>query len=102
MQDKNVEINWATVELKWYGPLPSVANVEQIIKDDCATNLKGLEKVSELIFHTVFLSDTHDIDNVFCWGAENDECLHCEYIPLPKWVAMNEIELFDDVKPDDF
>lgn len=84
------EIDWTTVELKWYGEKPPHAHIDQRVREDCAVNLTGLAAVDQLIFHNIPLEDDWDKHLVTVWGVEGDlNVLHCEYSPSPKWVTLD-------------
>ena len=78
-------------------PVDEIINIEKIVKEDIEINLSSIDKPSELIFHTVFLSHTENYKEepiVLVWGEEDDdENYHCEYIKDPEWKSLKS---FDD------
>lgn len=46
---------------------------------------EDLDKISDLVFHLVFLTDDYDGPNVIVWGVEGDDAYHCEYAPTMGW-----------------
>jgi hypothetical protein len=77
------------IRLKWHGALPDT-NMDELgltVIQDIQSGLWGLERPSELIFHTVFLSKSYDGPCVTVWGVEgDDEQFHCEYQEDPEFV----------------
>lgn len=84
-EDKEPVINWHKVKLVWHSDVPNILNYEQLIIEDCKHSLRGLNRVSELIFHHIFLGDNMDSDVVFAWGEEDNENLHCDFMPVVIW-----------------
>jgi len=83
------EINWDNVTIVWHDEPPSIENINQIVLEDCAKNLKNMKSISDIIFHNVFLKD----DNVVnVWAHDEDENLHCEFIPLVDWSGDDDEE----------
>lgn len=91
------EIDWSKIKLHWYGKPPAIDNYEQLVLKDCEENLCGLGRVSDLVFHTICLSNSYEYDIITVWGEESDEILYCEYEPKPKWVTLKESEKKRDV-----
>ncbi len=88
------EIDWFQVEIIWHGDIPDLPNINDIVRLDCSKNLDGLEKVGDLIFHTIFLLDSQDREIVIAWGeGDEDSNLHCEYHPFANWQSLENIEL---------
>lgn len=85
------KINWKTVLIQWHDEAPEINNIEQTVRDDCEKNLKSLNKVSDLIFHHVFLGKSHFNDVINVWGEDDDETLHCEYV-----AEVSQIDIDDD------
>jgi len=81
-------INWHEVKIVWHSDVPNIPNYEQAIIEDCERSLWGLDRVSELIFHHIFLGPNMDNDVVIAWGEEDNEDLHCEFLPSVIWANM--------------
>jgi hypothetical protein len=82
------------IKLKWHGEIPeNVLEVEHIVQQDLVTIHEDLDgECSELIFHHVFLGDTHSGPLVFVWGEPGDnDNYHCEYDPAPEWTSVADI-----------
>lgn len=86
------KIDWNKVTLKWYGKPPAIENYESIVREDCALSLTSLDKVSDLTFHTIFLSNNYEYDIITVWGEEGSEILYCEYEPKPTWISLKDWE----------
>jgi hypothetical protein len=92
-------------KLKWHGDLPvDILEADRIVRNDIEQSLWGLEKPSELIFHTVFMGDGDDINNepiVLVWGEPgDDEQFHCQYHPDAEWTTFDEDENQVDIEDD--
>ena len=81
-------IDWVNVKIVWHSDVPDTPNVEQIILEDCERSLWGLDNVSTLIFHTVFLGKDMKNNVVTAWGELGDEHLHCEFESNPIWTSI--------------
>ena len=81
-------IDWPNVKIVWHSDVPDTPNVEQIILEDCERSLWGLDNVSTLIFHTVFLGKDMKNNVVTAWGELVDEHLHCEFESNPIWTSI--------------
>lgn len=82
-----------TINLKWHGPMPNrdLEELEHVVKEDIERSLKGLKKPGDLIFHTVFVGETMDDENVIVWGEEDDpDTFHCEYAEKAEWVSFDK------------
>jgi hypothetical protein len=90
--DNDEKIIWSNVKLQWHTDLPPYENIDSIIQKYCAKSLSGLEKVSELIFHTIFLSESLDEHVVIVWGELDSEDLHCDYQSQAKWESLLDID----------
>jgi hypothetical protein len=64
------DIDWSSVKIVWHCEVPDIANLHQLIIEDCEKSLWGLDKVSDLIFHHVFLGNDMDHNVVTAWGEE--------------------------------
>lgn len=86
--------NDTMVTLVWHGDLPTDRNMDELeltVIKDLQSSLWGLERPSELIFHTVLLGKGMGDDAVSVWGEdEDDEHFHCEFISQGKWVSIGE------------
>lgn len=92
------DIDWSKVTLQWHGKPPDIENYEQLVLTDCESSLWGLSRVSELIFHTIFLSNNYEYDIITVWGEPQDiNILHCEYEPKPKWLSLKEMKNKTDI-----
>lgn len=88
------EIDWFQVEIIWHGPVPTLPNINDLVRLDCTKNLNGLECVGDLLFHTIFLTNSQDKEIVIAWGeGEDDNNLHCEYHPIANWQSLADIDL---------
>lgn len=86
------------ITLKWHGELPDLDffELELVILQDIKQSLGGLEKPSDLVFHTVFLGSTHDGPTVMVWGEPDDnKHYHCQYYSKTEWNTLNEEETDD-------
>lgn len=83
-----MEIDWSKVKIVWHGDMPNYPDVEKLIREDCEQGLHSLSKVSSLVFHHIFLSDSYEKDVITVWGEEDNEDLHCEYSPDVSWEPM--------------
>jgi hypothetical protein len=84
-------IDWSKVTLHWYGTKPTIDNYEELVLKDCESNLKGLEEVSELVFHIIPLSKSYEYDIITVWGERGSEnILYCEYESKPSWITLSE------------
>ena len=87
------EIDWFQIEIIWHGDIPNLPNVNDLVRLDCSRNLQGLEKVGELMFHTIFLGDSMEKEIVMAWGqGAEDNNLHCEYYPTVDWVSIKSAD----------
>jgi hypothetical protein len=86
------EINWDNVTIVWHDEMPAIDNIEHIVLEDCKKSLWGLGRVSDLVFHLVFLSKNHDSNVVNVWGEEDNEDLHCEYVAEVDWSGEDDVE----------
>ena len=81
------------ITLKWHGVLPPgiLEEVEWSVREDIKQNLTGLKKPGDLIFHTVFLGETMDDENVTVWGEVGDpDTFHCEWAEKAEWVSFDK------------
>lgn len=85
-------IEWSKIKLVWYGNRPSIEGYEDIVLKDCEENLWGLDRISDLTFHTIYLSKNYEYDIITVWGEESSDFLHCEYEPKPKWITLKEMQ----------
>jgi hypothetical protein len=85
-EDSNID--WSTTKIVWHSKVPDIADVEQQIREDCIQSLWGLDKVSELVFHHIFLGKDMEHDVVFAWGEEDNEDLHCDFMPTVSWTNL--------------
>lgn len=76
------------IELAWDGDAPS-AEVQAKVVTDIRTRLGGLYKPSDLIFHTVWLTDDDEGPSVFVYGKEGSDKFHCDYLPVTEWSEGN-------------
>ena len=86
------DINWDNVKIVWHSPVPDIHNIEQLIREDCTQSLRGLGKVSDLIFHHVFLGKDMDTDVVCVWGEDGTEDLQCEFRSSVTWHSLKELD----------
>lgn len=86
--------------LVWHGDLPTDRNMDELelfVIKDLQSSIWGLERPSELIFHTVLLDKSMSGEVVSVWGQEgDDDHFHCEFIAQGEWVSVGEAE-DDDV-----
>ena len=77
------DIRWQDnkIHLTWHGATPpNILDIEQIVMEDLPESLWGLDCPSDLIFHTVFLSNNMDGEHVIVWGLLDDEInFHCQW-----------------------
>ena len=79
-------------ELVWHGDYPQ-AIVERVRQDIAESLDDHLERASNLVFHTVFLSEDYGSGPaVIVWGKNRDKRLHCEYHAQSEWVSLGETE----------
>lgn len=76
-------------EIVWHGAYHDGMN--EVVRDDILKSLTRLKKPSDLITHTIFLSDDMDGPSVSVWGEEGDDRFHAEYIDQTKWESLSEI-----------
>ena len=86
------KINWDEVTITWHDEAPEIDNIEQLVREDCKKSLWGLNRVSDLVFHHVFLGKSYEEDVVNVWGQDEDEELHCEYVAELVWGGIDEDE----------
>ena len=69
------------INLVWHGVQPvNLPEVQDLVKQDMISCLSGLQKPSDLIFHTVFLSNNLDGEHVIIWGVSDDNMyFHCQW-----------------------
>lgn len=78
-------------ELVWKGEQPSGELIAQV-RANLAHELRNMSHASNLVHHTVFLSDDlEDGPVVFVHGRANDLRLYCEYVAKPEWVTLDEV-----------
>ncbi len=83
------------VTLKWHGPRPpgDPDAMDLRVIQDLLRNVDCTDKPSDLITHTVFLSDDHRGPAVAVWGQpSDDERFHCEYHEITQWMSLIDIE----------
>lgn len=86
------------IKLKWHGDLPeNILEIEHLVQQDLVKINSDLEgQCGELIFHHVFLAESHDGPLVFVWGEDGDnEYYHCKYDPEPKWESFDSEKSLD-------
>jgi hypothetical protein len=72
------------VSMEWVGLTPdNLDAVEQQIQKEIAE--MQLINVMDLMFHTVFLSDSLEGPTVFVYPSHDGETLLCEYSPVTEW-----------------
>lgn len=49
---------------------------------------KDLEKAEDLIFHTIFIGDSHDGPIVMAYGKTNDPNVYLDYMPEMEWIKL--------------
>lgn len=83
--------NAKVIKLKWIDGYPGPA-IEDHVRQNIAEKLSGMEKPSDLITHTVFLSENHGGPCVSVWGEEGvDDCLWCQYLEDSLWIQRETI-----------
>lgn len=91
-------IDWSKIIFHWYGNPPNIDNYEDVVRKDCEDNLWGLDRVSDLAFHTICLSNSYEYDIITVWGEIGSEnTLYCEYEPKPKWITLKEMQKKTDI-----
>jgi hypothetical protein len=86
------DIDWSQVKLVWHCEVPDIPNLHQLVIKDCEKCLWGLDKVSDLVFHHVFLGEDMEHDVITVWGEEDNEDLHCEYHADVRWASIDSEE----------
>jgi hypothetical protein len=85
--------NFEQIKLVWVDSKPPI-DIEQIeleVRNDIERSLKGLKKPSDLKFHTVFLGETIDDQNISVWGVPNDdETFYCTWYETAEWGSLDE------------
>lgn len=76
-------------EVVWHDTPP--LGVDEIVRRDILKELTGLKVPSNLVTHTVFLSDDMDGPCVSVWG-EGDDRFHAEYLEKAEWVTLSELD----------
>jgi hypothetical protein len=83
------------INLKWHGEIPdNILELDHLVKQDLVGIHDDLDgECGELIFHHVFVGETHDGPLVFVWGESGDnDQYHCEYDSNPKWESINSLD----------
>ena len=86
------DIDWSKVKLHWFKRPNHIENYEELVRKDCEQSLWGLSRVSDLTFHTIYLSNSFEYDIIIVWGEDSDEILYCDYDPKPTWITLKELE----------
>ena len=88
------------IKLKWHEEIPdNILELEHLVLQDLVSLHDDLEKnPSNLIFHTVLVTENLDGPIVHVWGeADDDVHYHCKYVPDPFWESFSEKDLKDSV-----
>jgi hypothetical protein len=83
------------VTLMWHGSRPpgDPDEMDLLVIQDLLRNVYCIDKASDLITHTVFLSDANDGPSVLVWGEDGDDTqFHCEYHEVTRWISLKDIE----------
>lgn len=83
-------IDWSTITLEWFNKPLHISNYDDLVRKDCEENLERLSRVSDLTFHTIYLSNNFEYDIITVWGNESDSILYCDYEPKPPWVSLKD------------
>lgn len=79
----------------WIQPPTSKLNKQQeeFLEREIARISDELEKASDLVFHTVFLTDDENGANVMVDGRDGvDDTLFLTYYETTEWVTLDEME----------
>jgi len=82
---------WTT---EWTHPTPELnKQQEELLEKEVAYISDELDKASDLIFHTVFLTEDMSGAIVIVDGREGyDDTLFLTYYEKPNWVTLDEME----------
>lgn len=84
-------IDWSTITLHWYNKPDHISDYDDLVRKDCEESLRNLNKVSDLTFHVIPLSNSSfEYDIIIVWAEESDDILYCDYEPKPEWVSLKD------------
>ena len=74
-------VNWNSVKLRWFNKPTHIENYDELVRKDCTNWLGSLNRVSDLAYHNIYLSNSYEYDVITVWGEEGSDSLFCDYDP---------------------
>lgn len=65
-------------------------DVACMVRQDIRFNLRDLRRPSDLITHTVFLTNSYHGPSVGVWGKKDSDDFHCAYTDQTTWVPLKD------------
>ncbi len=70
--------------------LPQIEDTLTYVFPELEKVMENLERAEDLIFHTIFIGNSHDGPIVMAYGKENDPNVYLDYLDDVEWILMDK------------